>query len=926
MASCRKMLVLCGLLVLLFAGSAFGQVSRTWTGLGSTSEWFDQNNWSPVGRPTSADTVTVTDAAINVDMFGANTYDALLVTSGGHFIFEGSQTHVAIDPRTDLVQLGVFTPGDLGSTMTIRDGAVFSLNPSEGGIFLPRDFVVGKDGPGTLNVHGAGSWLQSGAGSLKVGSTSLLSPVFGSVQVYDGGVIEMDTIQLAMGNGTGSVTVSDPNSRLHSTREMILGYHSLGQANIGAGAEIRARGTEGLTLGESATGHGLLTIRGLGTFSDVALGDQGRGEMSILAGGQVDLPGLQDFEIALGSTSQGSLRIDGAGSFLDARDDMFRVGVLGAGEVEITDGGRAWVKQALVAPTDLGGLSELSVDGQDSELAYFERFRLDSGSLEITGGGRVRSLFGSAALAEPDRIGGMAGVRGASVTIDGDGSAWDGGNESAMVVSAGLNPGTLTIRNKAEGEFARLVVGQDSTSDGFVQVDGAGSRLYLHGRRSDEDVPGEAGTVIAAQGTGRLEITGGANAVTRLEGVQISPFAGADGSAHVSGASNWDITGDLHIGGWKGGAGGQAGMALEDTATVTVSGDLSVWNQAILTLEGGTTMTIGGQDLTLANSAQFQAAPGAKIVLFGTNLNIESTNPADVKGLAEATFVFNGGPRVVDRIEVAGAERGPNWGGFSNNFVLGRVIVGAPGEASHVQLSDLVGNGSGSGGALYVRELLVYPGSTVELGDHNLHVLQWTDLGGEIRADGEGGLSVLGALGRIEGQEVQLRFEPGEAPGAGMLSTVGQTEFRLLSTDGEREELLEFVQVDFAADAAFEELEVEQGRLRFVNGSLTMMDEGGEMPLLQSTLEELVFTEVDGGLLGRAEISGGQTAWEHAFALGYNGQVELELWLESADIAQFREGFDGRATMTITPLPEPTSLALTALGAMALLHRRRSAT
>lgn len=132
----------------------------------------------------------------------------------------------------------------------------------------------------------------------------------------------------------------------------------------------------------------------------------------------------------------------------------------------------------------------------------------------------------------------------------------------------------------------------------------------------------------------------------------------------------------------------------------------------------------------------FVAAPGSTIHfsnpsgnpsrLFSTFDNW-STDPASLVGLESLTVIFEGGAGAIATFEVAGQDRGEGYAGFFDNFALGTLQIGGD-EAAYLKLVDLVDNQPDWLGAeaLYVKNLIIGSGSTLDFGGLNIYYLHST--------------------------------------------------------------------------------------------------------------------------------------------------------------------------------------------------------
>lgn len=128
------------------------------------------------------------------------------------------------------------------------------------------------------------------------------------------------------------------------------------------------------------------------------------------------------------------------------------------------------------------------------------------------------------------------------------------------------------------------------------------------------------------------------------------------------------------------------------------------------------TLSLGG--------GQFIASPGATIHMDGASLFNYSTDSDALSGLGNLSLIFEGGQDSLAAFEVAGEDLGDNLLGYFDNFLLGTLQVGGD-EAGWLELVDLVDNQIDYDGpeALYVKNLIVTEGSTLELNGLNLYYL-----------------------------------------------------------------------------------------------------------------------------------------------------------------------------------------------------------
>ncbi len=137
--------------------------------------------------------------------------------------------------------------------------------------------------------------------------------------------------------------------------------------------------------------------------------------------------------------------------------------------------------------------------------------------------------------------------------------------------------------------------------------------------------------------------------------------------------------------------------------------------------------------LTFAWEASFLAVPGSIIRMtepsppypYGARVSILGSDPAAVGGLGNLTLLFESGDEFVATLEVAGEDRGVGYAGFFENFALDTLQVGTEEEVASVQLVDLIDNQPEWEGAevLYVKEIIIGPGSHLDLNGLNIYYL-----------------------------------------------------------------------------------------------------------------------------------------------------------------------------------------------------------
>ena len=153
--------------------------------------------------------------------------------------------------------------------------------------------------------------------------------------------------------------------------------------------------------------------------------------------------------------------------------------------------------------------------------------------------------------------------------------------------------------------------------------------------------------------------------------------------------------------------------------------------------DAAASVTVSGR-LYFGAAGFLTAVPGSTIHMTGSAFENESINPDNLVGLGNLTLIFEGGTGDVDPFEVAGEDMGAVMAGFDSNFALGTLQLGGDAGIGQIQLVDTFDNRPDWEGseALYVKNLIIGAGSTLDLNGLNLYYLNFTDLGGSIDFNG----------------------------------------------------------------------------------------------------------------------------------------------------------------------------------------------
>ena len=290
---------------------------------------------------------------------------------------------------------------------------------------------------------------------------------------------------------------------------------------------------------------------------------------------------------------------------------------------------------------------------------------------------------------------------------------------------------------------------------------------------------------------------------------------------------------------------------------------------------------------------------------------IENTNPDDLAGFANTTLVFAGGDGVTDTIEIAGVDGGRSWTNFSDNFTIGRLEIGTPTRPGHVLLADEFANRLGANEALYVRELVIHPGSSLDLGGRRLYALDVC--GGEELVQPNGG--ELQKAGYIERLWTDIDFgaylPPGGDTGRGTLHWYATADLTMES-DQQQEtmgnanvQLFAYLLADQSAGGAADGV--------FGQGLLTIRNEFGAM-ILEAELEGLhLFELADGTLHGSLLVPVIEHSLPGALPRYFTDTMRLSVHVQGASIDHFGQYCSGTMHLELSPVPAPSGALLAAL-------------
>jgi hypothetical protein len=147
-------------------------------------------------------------------------------------------------------------------------------------------------------------------------------------------------------------------------------------------------------------------------------------------------------------------------------------------------------------------------------------------------------------------------------------------------------------------------------------------------------------------------------------------------------------------------------------------------------------MTVSSK-LSIGNNGSLSAVPNSTIHMTGSAFENTNTNSDALAGLSNLKMIVEGGNTKIDPFEVAGKDLGCSKDGYVSNFALGTLQIGGV-LIGKIQLVDVFDNQSSWSGheALYVTNLILGSGSSIDLNGLDLYYLGFTNSGGTVLLNG----------------------------------------------------------------------------------------------------------------------------------------------------------------------------------------------
>jgi T5SS/PEP-CTERM-associated repeat protein len=648
-------------------------------------------------RLTVSNGGTVSSRSMNIGSTGSSTGTVSVAGNNSSLSSSGMIIGVSGNATIDLSGSGRMSNGDIFDPNTGNAWIAAFSGPgyrSDGAVTV-RDYgsiwsntgslLVGRGGDGRLDITGGGR-VNNGSGSVgtfggAVGAvtvsganstwdnrSSLLVGEYGTgtLQISAGGRVNNGSGSVGtFGGAVGTVTVSGANSTWDNQSSLLVGEYGSGTLDVSAGGRVVSNFGY---LAYNPYSFGLATVSGAtwDNSGEMYVGASGTGRLEIFAGGTVSntngwvgtnagSDGLAIIDastwtnngsLLVGYSGKGRVDISGGGSVTSGSGFLgYNAGSQGA--VFVSGPGSNWANAGdLSVGGPLGGNGSLYANAGGLVTVGGSASVLGSGIIGTRGGGNVSANALNITGGAVDSVSGFIGadiigqdgwVKAATAaTVQGAGSIWT--NLLSLFVG-GASGGSLDVSNAGRINNWEALIAFDFNTSGTATVSGAGSS-WDNGSRM----------IVGNGGNGTLDISNGGS-VSNTDGY-IGYLNQGSGEVTVSGGANWTNAGNLYVGGNSSSAAGTGSLAASNGGTVTVGGELKIWDTGTVDLAGGTLNTT-----TLSNLGTFNFSGGTLSVdqFIGDLVNNGGTlAPGDSPGTTNITGNYSQSIDSVYAVEMGG--------------------------------------------------------------------------------------------------------------------------------------------------------------------------------------------------------------------------------------------------------------------------------
>ncbi len=686
------------------------------------------------------------------------TFEAFNTGAGGAAVVEvdGAGSSITSTGAVTIARSG----GD--ATLAITNGGSFSVTAN----FLQ---IAGSDNTnGAVTVDGTGSSLSvAGGGGLFVGNEGQAT-----LDITNGASVTTDVLTVGdsdtnnSGTGTSVLTVNGSDgvspSTLSVTGSSFIGGSTnddggVGILNVQAGGLYNSNGgIIGSGDGTGPDGTGTVNVTGTNSFwnalangsGSIFVGDAGAGTLNVDAGGRVDTQALLIGRLT--GNENAAMNLDGGTTVVNVQG-VFVVGSQRQGSLTLTNGATLNTSTAANADFVIG----------NSTLADNSSVLIDNSSIIHSGTGRVAvgddsngtasslTLQNSGTFTGNDNIMLVADISGSTgnLVVTGEGSTLTVGR----LLMGDNGAGTATISNGADlivnapgSQIGNLEISAFGGGTGTMTVTDPGSTVTIGNWLSVGDEGTANGTLHINNGgsvssVGHSYIARVSSASTGVINVQdLDTNDGSTGSTLSVGAS-------FFLGGNASGGGGDATLNVAQGGTVNVTGELKLWDDGKVNLNGGT-INVGSFDLfdpVEVPQPDFTFNSGTFRYTAGTTLGAETLD--DLLGPGVPTLTANKNLVVTDQAALTAPLR-LNGGSLSVGSVFNNDTANLDFDTGTFNLTT--DNLTVGAGGLFGPAMVVDLGQTV-----NISNLATVNVGSELTVLGDfssGGLTNNGDLVLID--------------------------------------------------------------------------------------------------------------------------------------------------------------------------------
>ena len=664
--------------------------TKTWNG--SAADWYTNSggDWSPPGDPGSGDAVVINSGEAQLLSGDAAISVASISITGGLLAIQDPGVTQSVSGNVSLSGSGALEldgnniGGAGGSSMTIG-GTLSNSSTNGNGVSIGTPGITSAD---TLTVNGTGGLSNTGTinieGSATVQATLNVANAaagFGTAGVETGTVFLENDALLEFKSGqittiSGELYLDGANSRVADAGTLGSNSALTGLASVSGDFFLENGATVAPTGNVSITGNGVIELDG----NNIG----GGGGSSLTIGGNLSNSSTNGNGVSIGTagiTSADTLTVNGTG------------GLSNTGEINIEGSGS--VQAALnVANAAAGfgtaGTETGSVFLENDALLEFKSGQITTvnGTLQLDGGNARVADAGK--LTSNSALTGLASVSGdfflengatvaptgnVSITGNGvielDGNNIGGGGGSSLTIGGNLS-NTSTNGNGVSIGTAGITSADTLTVNGTGGLFNTGT-INIEGSGSVQATLNVA-NAAAGFGTAGVE-TGGVflenDALLEFKSGQITTV---DGELWLDGANsrvadagtlttNSALTGLTSVSG---------NFFLENGATVSPTGNVSITGNGVIELDGNNVGGGGGSSLTIGGNLSNTSTNGNGVSIGTPGITSADTLTVNGKGGLSNTGTINieGSATVQATLNVANAAAGFGTAGVETGGVF----------------------------------------------------------------------------------------------------------------------------------------------------------------------------------------------------------------------------------------------------------------